>query len=282
MTWFHYALLAAAAFTAYSLIIRIFLHDHGDALIFALLTNVVLGTTLLMFALVGGWYLQPTNAEIALILVGSVFYASASSIITWGRQLEEASRVSVARQSAIIWVFAGGVMILGETFTLAKLGGIALILIGTLLAFWDRGHFTTSKGIVLVLIGSLLASGSDIIATRMVESTVSPALYAATISLLAALWLFMALPRSVERIRDEIRLQRWRIGAAGTLLGLSIFLLMRGFQIGEASRVAPVYNLSLIFTVLAGIVLLGERTNTHRKVGGAFVALAGAMLLRVL
>lgn len=281
MTWFYYALFAAAFFTAYSLLIRIYLHGHGDALIFALLTNVMLGVTLLSFALVGGWYLDLTAARIVLILLGSVLIAAASALITWGRQIEEVSRVSVARQSVVIWIFAGGIMLLGEPFSILKGAGVLFILAGTLVAFWERGHLSPSKGVTLVLAGSLLAGGAGLIAKTMVESTVSPALYAATVSLLAALWLLLVLPRRIERIRSELHLQHWRIAVAGGCLALTNFFLFRGYQVGEASRVAPIYSTSLIFTVLAGVVVLGERNNVRQKVGGAIIALAGVALLRV-
>lgn len=281
MTWFYYALLAAVIFTIYSLLIRIYLQDHGDALIFALLTNIVLGCTLLSFAMLGGWYLHLSDSRILLILLASVLVAAASALITWGRQLEEVSRVSVARQSVVIWIFAGGIMLLGEPFSVMKAAGVLLIMAGTLIAFWERGHFTASMGVLLVLGGSALAGGAGLIAKSMVESNVSPALYAAIISLLAGLWLFAALPRRLERVRAEVRLQHWRLGVAGGCLALTNFFLFRGYQVGEASRVAPIYSTSLIFTVLLGVVLLGERDNLRQKIGGAVIALTGVAILRL-
>ena len=281
MTWFYYALLAAVIFTIYSLLIRIYLQDHGDALIFALLSNVVLGCTLLAFAMLGGWYLRLSESRVLLILLASVLFACASALITWGRQLEEVSRVSVARQSAVIWIFVGGIMLLGEPFSVMKVAGVLLILAGTLIAFWERGHFSASKGVVLVLGGSALAGAAGLIAKSMVESTVSPALYAAITSLLAALWLIAVLPRRIERLRAEIRLQHWRIAVAGGCLALTNFFLYRGYQVGEASRVAPIYSTSLIFTVLLGVMLLGERDNLRQKIAGAAIALTGVVILRL-
>ena len=68
----------------------------------------------------------------------------------------------------------------------------------------------------------------------------------------------------------------------GLFLGLSIFFLYKGYQVGQASRVGPVYGSSLLITVLAGIVVLGERERVVQKIAGAVVAFGGVILLRLL
>ncbi len=280
MGWFGYAVLAAVGFSIYSVLIRIALKDRGDAKIFALLSDLTVALFLLAISPLDDTFVHLDLRHALLVFAASGLYAGASVLFIWGRQLEEVSRVSLARQLTTVWIFLGGVVVLGEIFTLTKGMGLALILTGGFVALGFEQGLTISKGLALVLAGTVVGGASSIIGKTIVEDNLSPALYVGTTSLLAALWLFIAFPDRNARIIEEIRIQRWRIPAVSITLGLSVFLLMKAYQSGEASRVGPVYASSLILTVIAGIVVLRERERLSLKLLGTAIAFAGVMLLR--
>ena len=68
------------------------------------------------------------------------------------------------------------------------------------------------------------------------------------------------------------------LGASGVATGLSWICYFRALAIGEASKVAPIDKLSVVFVVLLAWPLLGE-TITPAKISGALLIGAGAVVL---
>ncbi|MGM0584937.1 MAG: EamA family transporter [Pseudomonadota bacterium] len=65
---------------------------------------------------------------------------------------------------------------------------------------------------------------------------------------------------------------------SGLATGASWLCYFRALNLGEASRVAPVDKLSVVFVALLGALLLGERLTPLQWAGVGLIA-AGAMLL---
>jgi len=65
---------------------------------------------------------------------------------------------------------------------------------------------------------------------------------------------------------------------SGIATGLSWLCYFRALQLGQASRVAPVDKLSVVFAILLAAVVLGEKLNWHHYLGGALIV-SGAIIL---
>jgi len=65
---------------------------------------------------------------------------------------------------------------------------------------------------------------------------------------------------------------------SGLSTGLSWLCYFRALQLGEASRVAPVDKLSVVFVILLSTVFLKERLTWQHWTGGSLVVL-GALVL---
>src|SRR5579859_7458250 len=65
---------------------------------------------------------------------------------------------------------------------------------------------------------------------------------------------------------------------SGVATGLSWLCYFRALQLGQASRVAPVDKLSVVFAIALAALVLGERLTWHHYVGGALIV-SGAVLL---
>ena len=68
------------------------------------------------------------------------------------------------------------------------------------------------------------------------------------------------------------------LGLSGLATGLSWLCYFRALQLGQASRVAPVDKLSVIFAIVLAAFLLQERVTWHHWLGG-FLILCGAIVL---
>jgi drug/metabolite transporter (DMT)-like permease len=118
MDWFIYAALSAISFSVFSIITKKYLKKESDPEIFAFLFNIIGGIFLLGFIFFDKTFFDFSWQGIGRILLSSILYAAANLIFTVGRKLEEVSHVSIARQTATIWSFLAGVLVLGESFSL--------------------------------------------------------------------------------------------------------------------------------------------------------------------
>jgi len=65
---------------------------------------------------------------------------------------------------------------------------------------------------------------------------------------------------------------------SGLATGVSWLCYFRALQLGEASRVAPVDKLSVVFAIALAIMFLREQLTWHQWIGGSMVV-GGAMVL---
>ena len=67
---------------------------------------------------------------------------------------------------------------------------------------------------------------------------------------------------------------------AGVVTSASYLLLYRALEEGDASRVAPLDRLSLVFSIILGAIFLKEKVTVQVIMGGALMA-TGALLIAV-
>jgi transporter family protein len=68
------------------------------------------------------------------------------------------------------------------------------------------------------------------------------------------------------------------LALSGVATGLSWLCYFRALQLGEASRVAPVDKLSVVFVIALAAIFLGERVTLQVAIGGALIV-AGSVVL---
>jgi bacterial/archaeal transporter family protein len=68
------------------------------------------------------------------------------------------------------------------------------------------------------------------------------------------------------------------LALSGMATGLSWLCYFRALQLGQASRVAPVDKLSVVFAIALAAVFLGEHLTWQHYVGGALI-MTGAVIL---
>jgi len=68
------------------------------------------------------------------------------------------------------------------------------------------------------------------------------------------------------------------LALSGIATGLSWLCYFRALQLGEASRVAPVDKLSVVFVIVLAALFLRERISWQQGLGGALIV-AGSLVL---
>lgn len=68
------------------------------------------------------------------------------------------------------------------------------------------------------------------------------------------------------------------LAASGVATGLSWICYFHALSVGQASRVAPIDKLSVVFVILLAWPLLGEALTARKLIGGVLIA-AGAIVI---
>src|SRR4030067_340966 len=110
--WFVFALLAAVMGTFYALLARFLLKGKGDPMAFALILQFVTALTILMIMPFEKVSYDFSPINMLLIIIVGVGTALIAKLFIEGRQMEEASNVSIAAQVGGIWSILGGAVIL--------------------------------------------------------------------------------------------------------------------------------------------------------------------------
>ncbi|MGI9087043.1 MAG: EamA family transporter [Chthoniobacterales bacterium] len=91
-------------------------------------------------------------------------------------------------------------------------------------------------------------------------------------------WL-LVLAISPPRALRELDGRNWLfLVLSGLATGLSWLCYFRALQLGEASRVAPIDKLSVVFVIAFAALILHERLTWHQWLGGLLI-FAGAVVL---
>jgi transporter family protein len=131
------------------------------------------------------------------------------------------------------------------------------------------------------LLSALFAGATAILAKQgvsNVNSNLATAVRTSVILVIAWGIAFATVP--VHSIFQISRKSMVFLVLSGMATGLSWLCYFRALQLGEASRVAPLDKLSVVFVVIFAAAFLGERLTLTGVAGAAFIAL-GALLLAI-
>ena len=211
----------------------------------------------------------------------------------------------IARGTAPLLSVAAGVLILGERLGTEGTIGVAALLIGILLVQqpWraialvrrqmrrspadPRGRVVDSIGAAefALMTGVTIASYSavDRVAARLVE----PWLYGAVVFPICALvlvaWVRLVADRRLEPGAPRPEPASWtRAGAAGVMSLGAYGLILVAYTLAPLSAIAPLRESAVVIASAWGAIRLREAvtsTDRARRIGGAVLVLAGAVLL---
>lgn len=100
-----------------------------------------------------------------------------------------------------------------------------------------------------------------------------------TTVVLAFTWMLAFLTWKPATSLTQLPAKTWLfLALSGIATGLSWACYFKALQMGDASRVAPVDKLSVVFAILLAAVFLKERLGWQQALGGALIV-AGAIVL---
>lgn len=193
----------------------------------------------------------------------------------------EVSAVSIAGQLGVPFATVLSIVFLGETVRWRRWTGIALAFGGVMIIGFDPKVVSYLDGFLMVVASAFVGSVSSILMRRVKEIPVfEMQALIATISWPVLTAMSLVLESGQVEAMATASLLDW--GGIAYVALMSSLVAHAGFywliQRHEVSKVTPLTLLSPLFTVVFGVILLGETLTWRIVVGGAVTLLGVAII----
>lgn len=279
MNWLFYSLLSAIFFTIYALLSRILSLKSQNPRAFSVIFGTFAGLfSLILFIIKPFQFEFPTLTIVLLTILSTIFYSIYDRFQFYAYKYLEASVVIIVFTIIPVVTFLASLLFLGEGVTFIKLIAVSLIVGGNILVAYKNNVIKLEKGLLFALI-SASAIGLALTVDKKASSAYPILLYPALVYLIPALYNLTIPPMPLTTIKNELRLSSWKVAVLSALNLAAYYCVLKAFQIAEVSKVIPVSNSSTILVVLAGVVLLNERSHIIRKMIAAGLVFIGVVLI---
>lgn len=198
--------------------------------------------------------------------VGAVAFATALSLV-------DISTVAAVFQALPLVITMGAALFLGEQVGWRRWSAICVGFVGVLMIV-RPGLAGFNPSVILVLVAVLAIAARDLL-TRMVDSSVSSAVvsfqaFASVIVAGGLLQVFTgAEPTALDGRQVGMMLGGIVFGVAG------YYAIVTATRIGDASAITPFRYSRLLFSILVGVLVFGERPDVMTLGGAALIIVSG-------
>lgn len=285
--WVLFAFGSAAFAGVTAILAKVGLRRVDSDLATALRTGVVLIFAWIMAFLTAGIPdLTAIGWKTYLFLMLSGLSTGASWICYFkALQLGDVNKVAPIDKSSILLTMLLAFFLLGEGISWGKLGCMVLIGVGTYLMIERKETSPASKEghgwMFYAILSAVFAALTTIlgkVGIESIDSNLGTAIRTVFVLILAWIIVFArGKQRGISAIDGK---SWWFLILSGVATGLSWLCYYRALQTGNASLVAPIDKLSILFTVAFSGIFLKERLSAKSGLGLALLT-AGTLLLLV-
>jgi drug/metabolite transporter (DMT)-like permease len=282
MTWQLLTALSILSFSLVNLLHRFVMkHVDSDAyaqtIAFLGITGII---TLLISLASGGFHpaIPLTLLPLFSVLIILEIFAPYLAFIAFKHLF--ASEASIIMSSQRLWTVFIAFLFLREAFSVSKIAGTLLIIIGIGCALWKKEKIEINKGIGYAIGGALIYAIADSITFYLLRSMDAASLQV-YITLLPVLIMIILKPKSIKKLEFYLE-KKHAISIALVSLfdAIGTLTLFYAYQIGHnASQISPLMATTTIFSVILAILFLGENENTFKKFIGTLIVVIGVVLI---
>lgn len=224
----------------------------------------------------------PTNISTYIFLgIAIIFYAIADRINTTARRGLQVSLYSILGQLSTVFVIIWGILFFKEEIILKKLLGAALILFGNIMVLYKKGKFEWNKYILFSLLGNLSMSIGISVDVGISDQFNMPIYVALTLIVPALLILLIERVKIKEVVSEFKEGNKKAILTVGLSWGIMIIAMLRAYQYGTVTTIAPLCSLTTILNVFVAYFLLKEKDSILKKILAAIVVILGILLIKL-
>lgn len=289
-------LLAACASALFagltSILAKVGLSNTDSTVATAIRTCVVLGMAWIAAAVAGHLDQISQLSAVTWVFLGLSGLATGASWLCYFKALKlgDVSQVVPVDKASVVLTVVFACVFLGEPATLAVIGGIAVVAVGTyLMAVPKGGGFRaepvrpegarSNSWLLYAVLSAVFASLTAIlgkIGIEGVESNLGTALRTVVVLLMA--WMMVVVEHKGAQVRTVSKKDVLFLVLSGLTTGASWLCYFYALQNGPASLVVPIDKLSVLVSVVLAFVLLREKP-TRRNVVGLAAVTAGTLVM---
>jgi drug/metabolite transporter (DMT)-like permease len=241
----------------------------------------IVGLFALIFSLFrGGFHYQVSYDQIPLFIVITIFSAATSVLGFKALKLIEASEYIILFSSSRLWVVFGAFIYLHEYFSLPKVIGTSIILLGIAFAEWRNHKLVVNIGVLLTLVAAFCFATTELVSFFILRNFDANSFTVYTY-LLPIVALLLININSLKKLAFYARPKN-AINIVAVSIGdfVATLFLFYAYQVGRnASQIGPIMALQTILSVFLAIIFLKERGFVINKIVGATLVVAGILFV---
>jgi len=280
MTWFFLALLSTFFFTLYALLARILSVKSKNPRAFSLVYNFFCSLFVLGLWLIEGESLKPiTPFVIFLTFIAITLWGLFNRVEYFAHKYMEVSLRTIISKTAELTTFFAATLFLREVMTFKKLLAVSLIVGASVFALYKKNKIIKTKGLIYTLLTSIFL-GLAWTMDKKVSVYYPTSFYVLLGYSLASLYIIPFPTLSFNTVKKEFKRANWKVVLLAFINVLGYYTLIKSFAYGEASKIVLIVASRSVFTILAGIVILKEKSNIFKKIMAGLIVSLGILLLK--
>jgi drug/metabolite transporter (DMT)-like permease len=280
LTW-HYFAVATVLFGSLSnIVIRVIMKkEESDPILFTIVFQFILTAIVLIYALFRGFVFPPPAFLWPRLLLSALLYAAGSLCGFYSSKHLSAGENSIITASGALITVLLGVFMLGESFNIGKVAGVACIII-SIVVLYAKERMKMNRGVWYAL-GVAFFYGVAVVNDVVVIKSYSAISFVPVMSFLPGVILSLVFPKKALSIGKLLNLTSLaHITLYSLVYAASAITFYQALSVGAfVSQLSPMSRASIIVTVLLAALFLGERKNLSRKILSAVLVSVGVILL---
>lgn len=281
MSWQLFTALSVMSLSISVILQRILIHkDKIDPFAYAVLFQGIVGILLMGVALIAGFSLPNIQSVLIPAGISILFFGVGHIVYAKTLQTVEASAFSVLFATQAVWIMLLGIVLLGETMTIAQVIGTGLIFASVAILAKNIRAIFSENGTLLGLLTGLFF-GIAVYAWSYTGRFTDALSWAAVSFVSTSLVVLLVRPKTITAIRPLLTSRLLsKFALLALLYGIGSITMLFAYKYGMFAIVSPLRQTSIIVTVLLALMLLpGERNHIPRKILAAAVCTAGVVLI---
>jgi len=282
MLWFYLALISVLFFTALNLLSRVVSVDSHNPRALAVAFNMVAITlTSVIFFATGQHKHFSINASFSAfvyLFVAVLLYGILERIRFYAAKYVEVSTLTTIGTLSVVIAFLGSILLYDEKLTLMKLAGMVFVVVSIVVVSLERNKNVTRKGIYYAVVSSILLGGAWAL-DKMGATNFNAETYTIMVWVGPFFFLFFFPTVKLTEVYREFKLNTFRIITLAVANVAGYYFQIKALSFGNATQVIPIVQTSVLTTVLAGIIVLGEKKHVGKKLLAALTGFIGVYLL---
>lgn len=280
-TWWFNILLYLFLYTVFTQSYKIATKKSKNDAALTVLLQFLGGVIVFLFAPLFKFHFPSNYMTWVFLGIACVFYAITDRVNTTARRGLDVSTYSILGQLSTMFLIIWGIVFFKEEIIIKKIIGALLILIGNIIVLYKKGKFEFNKYIVYSLIGNLAMSIAVSVDVGISDEFNMP-IYVALTLIVPSLIILLADKVKFNDVTKEFKEgNKKAILLVGGSWGIVIVTMLRAYQFGSVTTIAPIASITTILNVFVAYFLLKEKDSLIKKVLAALIVILGIVLIKI-